>query len=169
MHVVWGELDIRIVVFAFAPFPSLRMIVSMYLLKPPLSPPAHLIICKSNYYQYRLKKVLFLIFFNPRWLGDKFCWYHRREVGYEICISFNRTKDFSVVWTVHCLNREKFATGEKTTRYSLFAPTRLNCAAHARTSTYWILFECPPIPPCDDKGTVPFTLVFPSQPDRYLP
>ncbi len=24
-------------------------------------------------------------------------------------------------------------------------------------------FRTPPIPPCDDKGTVPFTLVFPSQ------
>ncbi len=36
------------------------------------------------------------------------------------------------VWTVHCLNREKFATGEKTTRYYLRATTRQNCAACSR-------------------------------------
>jgi hypothetical protein len=34
--------------------------------------------------------------------------------------------DSYAVWTVHCLNREKFATGEKTTRYYLRAPTRQN-------------------------------------------
>ncbi len=65
---------------------------------------------------------------------------------FECFTSFISAQFSYAIWRVHCLNREKFATGRRRCMYYLSAPARQNCAAYARTffrrastSTYWNL------------------------------